>query len=114
MGSSGIGIGPRSISIVLLLYYLVIPRRRDIILAFRTAPREPQRILALVTEHGTSGGRTKALRPNDIIQSTRNETIIQTSGTTTKHRGGTRCGYFFTTTTILWQYSNVGNQIFLL
>ena len=28
------------------------------------------------------------------------ETIIQTSETTTKHRGGTRCGYFFTTTTI--------------
>ena len=50
-----IGIGPRSISIILLLYYLVIPRRGDIILAFRTAPREP---LAIVAYTGPSDGTT--------------------------------------------------------
>ena len=52
------------------------------------------------------------------VVSNRNGIIIQTSGTTTKHRGGTRCGYFFTTTTIrIWNtgttaarpVSNVGN-----
>merc|ERR1711865_1060509 len=41
-----------------------------------------------------------------MVSNRNNNTNI---GTTTKHRGGTRCGYFFTTTTILWQYSNVGN-----
>merc|ERR1711865_834577 len=49
-----------------------------------------------------------AIRNKGGIQSEWNGIIIQTSETQ-RSMGGTRCGYFFTTTTILWQYSNVGN-----
>ena len=51
---AGLGVVPRSISIILLLYYLVIPRRGDIILAFQTAPRDP---LAIVANNGPSDGK---------------------------------------------------------
>merc|ERR1711865_677234 len=58
---------------------------------------------------GTPRPQTTFTRFETRMVSNRNGIIIQTSGTTTKHRDRIRCGYFFTTTTILWQYSNVGN-----
>merc|ERR1711865_72656 len=100
-------VSPIILSIILLCVLFIFHERR-----YRTGISMNTMALRRrnhMDSYSSTANNLHAIRNKGGIQSKWNIIIIQTSETTTKHRDRIRCGYFFTTTTILWQYSNVGN-----